>query len=173
MFFSSCPDMLPGMDHKVTGELLYSMLNSLNKELNTNLNPNILIANSWVTDPRPENELPEEIRKKKNDIAGASNMRRLVLSLKMAGYEVIDLSQPSWLATTENVALLAGQLTSLGLDPETHVIGIVWQQHFPLQAVRAPWRYHLNWVTGTIWRGRWECAMISLSLNLSPPPRLF
>jgi hypothetical protein len=130
MFHSSCPDLLPGMDHKATGELLYSIKNSLNMEHKADLNANLIIANSWVTDPGPPTKLPEELpvpgtapeSRKKIVIAGASNMRRLVPALKMAGYEVVDLSQPSWLATAENIELLASRLTSLGLSPDTVVV---------------------------------------------------
>jgi hypothetical protein len=116
------------MDHKATGELLYALLNSINKEFKANLNPHIMIANSWVTDPGQDVVLPEEPpaekikSKKKIVIAGASNMRRLVPSLKMAGFEVIDLTQPSWLATCENVELLTEKLTSLNLDTDSVVI---------------------------------------------------
>jgi hypothetical protein len=60
MFHCSCPDILPGLDHKATGELLYTLLNSLNKELNASLNLNIMIVNSWVTDPGCDLVLPEE-----------------------------------------------------------------------------------------------------------------
>jgi hypothetical protein len=59
MFHSSCPDTLIGMDHKATGELLFTLLNNINRDMNAALNPNQLVANSWVTDPGP-NELPEE-----------------------------------------------------------------------------------------------------------------
>jgi hypothetical protein len=48
------------MDHKATGELLFTLLNNINRDMNAALNPNQLVANSWVTDPGP-NELPEEL----------------------------------------------------------------------------------------------------------------
>jgi hypothetical protein len=61
--------MLQGMDHKATGELLFTLLNTINRNFNTDLNPNQLVANSWVTDPGPV-KLPEELpvpqTKKKN-----------------------------------------------------------------------------------------------------------
>jgi hypothetical protein len=40
----------------------------------------------------------------------------------MAGYEVTDLSQPSWLATAENIELLAGKINSLGLGGDAIVV---------------------------------------------------
>jgi hypothetical protein len=68
------------MDHKATGELLYTIIDSLNMEHEADLNTNLIIANSWVTDPGPPNTLPEEqpvpVQAKKTlVIAGASNMR--------------------------------------------------------------------------------------------------
>jgi hypothetical protein len=107
------------MDHKATGELLFILINNLNRNLNASLNPNPMVANSWVTDPG--NELPEElpapaVTKKKIILAGASNMRRLVPALKMNGYEVIDLSLPSWQATSENISTLADRIASLHAD---------------------------------------------------------
>jgi hypothetical protein len=112
------------MDHKATGELLFALLNSLNRNLNADLNPNLIVANSWVTDPG--NALPEEpplqTGKKKLIIAGASNMRRLVPALKLSGYEVTDLTVPSWLATPGNVEMLADRITSLSVDPGTVIV---------------------------------------------------
>jgi hypothetical protein len=112
------------MDHKATGELLFALLNSLNQNLNADLNPNLIVANSWVTDPG--NALPEEpplqTGKKKLFIAGASNMRRLVPALKLSGYEVTDLTVPSWLATPGNVEMLADRITSLSADPGTVIV---------------------------------------------------
>jgi hypothetical protein len=114
------------MDHKATGELLYSLINGLNLEFKTNLNANIIVAYSWVTDPGPFEKLPEELpvpetskSKKHIVIAGASNMKRLAPALKMASYEVTDLSQPSWLATAENIELLAGKISSLSLGGDS------------------------------------------------------
>jgi hypothetical protein len=46
-------------------------------------------------------------------------MRRLIPALRLAGYEIIDLSQPSWLATAENIELLANRILSLGLGPDS------------------------------------------------------
>jgi hypothetical protein len=40
----------------------------------------------------------------------------------LAGYEVSDLSQPSWLASTVNIELLTEKLTSLNLDTDSAVI---------------------------------------------------
>jgi hypothetical protein len=112
------------MDHKATGELLFALLNSLNRNLNADLNPNLIVANSWVTDPG--NALPEEppilTGKKKLIIAGASNMRRLVPALKLSGYEVTDLTVPSWLARPENVEMLADRITSLSVEPGTVIV---------------------------------------------------
>jgi hypothetical protein len=129
MFHSSCPDLLQGMDHKATGELLYTIIDSLNMEHEADLNANLIIANSWVTDPGPPNKLPEEqpvpvpVQAKKTlVIAGASNMRRLIPALRLAGYEIIDLSQPSWLATAENIELLANRIVSLDLGPDSVLI---------------------------------------------------
>jgi hypothetical protein len=118
------------MDHRATGELLYTVINSLNKEHKAELDANLIIANSWVTDPGPPPKLPEELpvsgtapeSRKKIVVAGASNMRRLIPALKLAGYEVVDLSQPSWLATVENIELLASRLIALDLSPDTVVI---------------------------------------------------
>jgi hypothetical protein len=49
------------MDHKATGELLYTIIDSLNMEHKADLNANLIIAKSWVTDLSPLDKLPEEL----------------------------------------------------------------------------------------------------------------
>jgi hypothetical protein len=126
VFHSSCPDKLNGMDRKATKELLRVLIETLNRDFSTNLNPEIIVEKSWAgnldgaknqsmsIDP-PEN-------KKHAIVIGASNMWRMVPFLKAAGYTVSDLSQPSWLATPENIDLLADKLNTLAPDSDTVVI---------------------------------------------------
>jgi hypothetical protein len=55
-------------------------------------------------------------------LIGASNMRRLIPLLKAAGHTVTDLTQPSWLATPENIDYLIASLNTIWPDNNTTVI---------------------------------------------------
>jgi hypothetical protein len=65
---------------------------------------------------------PDSTKPKRVIIAGASNMRRIVPLLRAAGYIVIDFTQPSWLATPDNLAILADKLNKTDPDENTVVV---------------------------------------------------
>jgi hypothetical protein len=122
VFNSSCPASLPGLDRKATGELIRTLIETLNRDFSANINPNIVLANNWAgkTDSL---DPPEILSEDENDthrqivLIGASNMKRLVPLLTKLGYNVTDLSEPSWLATTANIEHAITMLNTLSLDP--------------------------------------------------------
>jgi hypothetical protein len=123
-FYNSCPDILKGMDRKATEELLRSLIENLNRDFSANLNPDIIIAESWagtgteeITDPPEDSNMENPDSKKHIVLVGGSNMKRLVPLFNAAGYHVTDLSAPSWLATDENIEYISSMLNSLSLDP--------------------------------------------------------
>jgi hypothetical protein len=126
VFHSSCPDMLHGMDRKATNELLRVLIETLNRDFSTNLNPDIIVEKSWAgnldAQKSPGMSQNQTEQKKHAIVIGASNMRRLVPFLKSAGFTVSDLSQPSWLATPENIELLTEKLNTIAPDPNTVII---------------------------------------------------
>jgi hypothetical protein len=95
------------MNRKATEVLIRSLLETLNRDFSTNLNPNIIVANSWISEKHAVHSLPGDgkipVKSETVVMVGASNMRRLIPHIKAAGYEVIDLTQSSWLATPENI----------------------------------------------------------------------
>jgi hypothetical protein len=122
---SSCPVVLPGINRKATEELLRVLIESLNRDFNTNLNPEVIILNSWACIPETKETEPDmEAAQPKNHVVliGASNMRRIIPFLKQAGHSVTDLTQPSWLATPDNIDYLISQLNTIVPDPDTTVV---------------------------------------------------
>jgi hypothetical protein len=126
IFHSSCPDMFYGMDRKATNELIRILIETLNRDFSTNLNPEIILENSWASNliGGKDQSMPENANagKKHAVVIGASNMRKMVPFLKAAGYSVSDLSQPSWLATPENVEILAEKLNTILPGTDTVVV---------------------------------------------------
>jgi hypothetical protein len=122
---SSCPVVLPGINRKTTEGLLRVLLESLNRDFNTNLNPEVIIANSWAFEPE-ENDSQQDMEaaQPKNHVVliGASNMWRIIPFLKQAGYSVTDLTQPSWLATPDNIDYLIASLNTICPGKETTVV---------------------------------------------------
>jgi hypothetical protein len=119
--------MFHGMDRKATNELIWILIENLNRDFSTNLNPEIILENSWAGNQigtgkdqsMHDNSSAEE---KHAIVIGASNMRKTVPFLKAAGYSVNDLSQPSWLATPENVEILADKLNTISPGAETVIV---------------------------------------------------
>jgi hypothetical protein len=125
IFDSSCPVILPGIHRKATEELLRVLIENLNRDFETNLNPEAIIANSWAGDLDLGNQLDDmEASESSNHIilVGSSNMRRLLPFLKSAGYTVSDHTQPSWLATPENIDIVATTLNTISPDSNTTVV---------------------------------------------------
>jgi hypothetical protein len=99
-YYSSCPDILKGMDCKATGKLLRYLIENLNRDFSANLNPEIIIAENWagtgnidITDPPGDSAMENTDMAKHIVLVGASNMTRL--------------SVPSWLSTDQDLAYLA------------------------------------------------------------------
>jgi hypothetical protein len=124
-FNSSSPASLPGLDRKATGELIRSLIETLNRDFSANINPNIVLANNWAgkTDTL---DPPENLSEVENDdshrhivLLGASNMKRLVPLLTEVGYNVTDLSEPSWLATPAKIEHAVTMLNTLSLSRDS------------------------------------------------------
>jgi hypothetical protein len=123
VYYSSCPDILKGMDRKATAELIRTLIETLNRDFSANLNPDIIIANSWAgtgksdtADPDVDSEM-ETGTSNHLVVVGSSNMKRLIPIFIAAGYTVSDLTCPSWLATSDNIELVLSQIESLALEP--------------------------------------------------------
>jgi hypothetical protein len=127
VFNSSCPASLPGLDRKATGELIRTLIETLNRDFSANINPNIVLANNWagksdIVGP------PESLSDDKSDthrhivLLGASNMKRLVPLLTELGYNVTDLSEPSWLATPANIEHAVTMINTLSLEPGYSIV---------------------------------------------------
>jgi hypothetical protein len=110
------------MNRKATEVLIRSLIETLNRDFSTNLNPNIIVANSWISEKHVVDSLPGDgkipVKSETVVMVGASNMRRLIPHIKAAGYEVIDLTQSSWLATPDNIEKIAEKIRSLRLEPD-------------------------------------------------------
>jgi hypothetical protein len=101
------------------------LIETLNRDYSTNLNPNIILENSWVADSfadPDEDSVPDPEKPNRVIVAGASNMRRIIPLLRAVGLEVTDLSQSAWLATPENIAILVEKLRLADPDENTTVI---------------------------------------------------
>jgi hypothetical protein len=125
VFHSPCPDTLKGCDRKATEGLIRILIDNLNRDFDTNLNPDIIVAKSWAGELKTSAEqiLDTAAETEKHIVLiGSSNIRRLAPFIKSAGFSVTDLSQPSWLATPDNVEFLATKLNTLGLPPDTAII---------------------------------------------------
>jgi hypothetical protein len=125
VFHNSCPVILDGMNRKATEELLRTLIDTMNRDFQTCLNPEIIIANSWAGPDDSAEKMDEMIASQPNNhviLIGASNTKRLVPFLKAAGYTVCDLTQPGWLATPENIDFLIAKLNTIGTLPDTIVI---------------------------------------------------
>jgi hypothetical protein len=124
IFHSTSPVTLPGADRKATEVLLRSVIETANRDFSTNLNANIIIADSLVSENATEKSPGSEktqVEPKTVIMVGASNMRRLIPHIKAAGYNVVDFTQSSWLATPDNVEKLAEKIISIKLEPD-HII---------------------------------------------------
>jgi hypothetical protein len=113
------------MDRKATEELLRILIDTMNRDFQTCLNPEIIILNSWAGLSDGAEKMDETIASEPNNhvvLIGASNTRRLAPFLKAAGYTVSDHTQPGWLATLENIEFLTAKLNSIGTLPDTVVI---------------------------------------------------
>jgi hypothetical protein len=62
VFHSSCPATLIGLDRKATAELLTVLIETLNRDYATNLNPAIITASSWVKYPEIHDPLRKSAR---------------------------------------------------------------------------------------------------------------
>jgi hypothetical protein len=106
--------------------LLTVLIETLNRDYATNLNPAIITASSWAKFPEMHDPLPEErpLNQKNTTliVAGASNMKRLIPSLKATGSEITNFTQSSWLATPENVDILADKIRKENIGPDTVII---------------------------------------------------
>jgi hypothetical protein len=124
-FDRSCPVILPGIHRKATEDLLRALIENLNRDFQTNLNPEVIIANSWAgKSDRGDRQDDMETSQSRNHVIliGSSNMRRLIPFLKSAGYTINDLTQPSWLATADNVEFIASTLNTIGPEPDTVIV---------------------------------------------------
>jgi hypothetical protein len=125
IFHNSCPVTLKGVDRKATEELTRVLINCLNRDFNTNVNPEIVIANSWAgsgTEPDPSDNMDATGLTNHVVLIGASNMRRLIPFLKSNGHSVTDLTQSSWLATPDNIDHIIAKLNTISPDSSTTVI---------------------------------------------------
>jgi hypothetical protein len=125
IFHGSCPVTLPGVHRKATEELLRVLIENLNRDFETNLNPEIILLNNWAGDNScTDSNVDMEAAESGNHVilVGASNMRRLLPFLKSTGISVTDLTQPSWLATPENIDYLASKLNTIVPEKNSIVI---------------------------------------------------
>jgi hypothetical protein len=116
---------LPGVHRKATEELLRVLLENLNRDFETNLNPEVILMNNWACDENnADSNTDMETAESRNHVilVGASNMRRLSPFLKTAGVSVTDLSQPSWLATPDNIEFLMAKLNTICPDKSSVII---------------------------------------------------
>jgi hypothetical protein len=128
VYHSSCPATLPGLDRKATEELLRILIDTLNRDFSANLNPGTILARSWAEKEDTMDLHEEDTAAAGMDmhrhivLLGASNMKKLVPHLILAGYSITDLTVPSWLATPESIDYTISALNSLAIEPGYTVV---------------------------------------------------
>jgi hypothetical protein len=122
VFRSSCPASLPGLDRKATEELLRTLIETLNRDFSANINPSVVLANNWAgktdtMDPSDDEADGDTDTHRHIVLIGGSNMKKLVPLLIELGYNVTDLSEPSWLATPGNIDNIIATLNTTCPEP--------------------------------------------------------
>jgi hypothetical protein len=106
---SSSPAQLSGLDRKASDELIRVFVENLKKNFSVPANPENFLArdntaNVDAKDPEP----PQTYI-----VIGSSIMGKVAGHLRSLGLNVIDLSIPGWVATSENVEGLVARLSAL------------------------------------------------------------
>jgi hypothetical protein len=119
-----CPDTVKGLDSNSTALVISSLLGALSRDFSVSYNAEIIVARYLAgSSDNSGGSLENKVQLGKQVlIIGASNMRRLVPVLQASGFNVVDLSRSSWLATEVNIASLIQSLTNLTLEPGFSVI---------------------------------------------------
>jgi hypothetical protein len=124
VFRDPCPDTVKGLDSNSTALVISSLLGALSRDFSVSYNAEIIVARYLAgSSDNSGGSLENKVQLGKQVlIIGASNMRRLVPVLQASGFNVVDLSRSSWLATEANIASLIQSLTNLTLEPGFSVI---------------------------------------------------
>jgi len=89
---SSCPAKLLSLDCKATEELVRALIQTLNRDFSTRLDPEAILERK--TEQCPDAKHPPNVV-----VFGASNMSKVVHGIRSAGIEVTDLTVPGWVIT--------------------------------------------------------------------------
>ncbi len=115
---SSRPTSLTGLDFKATGELVLTLVRSLNSNLLTELDPSDLTQGPLqpVTPP-VEKDLARTVF-----VIGASNLRATLDPLRTAGLVVTDVTTPGWVASPQNIKSLTERIGTMDLGEDMSVV---------------------------------------------------
>jgi hypothetical protein len=106
---SLSPAQLSGLDRKASDELIRVFIENLKKNFSVPANPeNFLARDNTVNVDAKDPEPPQTYI-----VIGSSIMGKVAGHLRSLGLNVIDLSIPGWVATTENVEGLVARLSAL------------------------------------------------------------
>jgi hypothetical protein len=113
--FTNNPATLPGMSCTVENEMVKILLSTLQKDFLIASGPEVILQ-------RPNNML-EDMKPNKTVVCiGSSILQQQIPLLKGAGYTVVDLTRPGWIATDKNINTLIKNMSELTLEPGFSVI---------------------------------------------------
>jgi hypothetical protein len=113
--FTNNPATLPGMSCTVENEMVKILLSTLQKDFSIASGPEVILQ-------RPNNMLEDMKTNKTVVCIGSSILQQQIPLLKGAGYTVVDLTRPGWIATDENINTLIKNMSELTLEPGFSVI---------------------------------------------------
>jgi hypothetical protein len=106
---SSSPAQLSGLDRKASDELIRVFIENLKKNFSVPANPeNFLARDNTVNVDAKDPDPPQTYI-----VIGSSIMGKVAGHLQSRGHNVIDLSIPGWVTTSENVEGLVARLSAL------------------------------------------------------------
>ncbi len=112
---NSRPVTLKGLPKDTLGELVSTLLKTIHRDFQSCLCPeNLLVRESPMVEPGTGSQ--------KVILLGASNLSRCAERLRKFGLCVIDLTQPGWIASPENIATLAEKLSKISCGDSDKIV---------------------------------------------------
>jgi hypothetical protein len=102
------PVSLKGLPKDVQSELLWSLVDILCNVFHVCIGPENYLGTATI-----ESQVKTTISDPKVVLIGASNLGKCCSHFRMAGKEVIDLTEPGWLPSPENVFCIVNKVTGM------------------------------------------------------------
>jgi hypothetical protein len=112
---SSRPVTLKGLPKDTLCELVSTLLKTIHRDFQSCLHPEHLLVREpqmVETDTGPQKVI----------LLGASNLSRCAGRLRELGLRVIDLTQPGWIASPENIAILKDKLSKISCGASDKIV---------------------------------------------------